>query len=56
MTYDDAPRILDLYGERRRFRFSINYSAQNKRQGTELMVVSDDLELPRSVEARLSAA
>jgi DNA adenine methylase len=56
MTYDDAPRILDLYGDRRRFRFSINYSAQNKRQGTELMVVSDDLDLPKSVEARLSAA
>lgn len=55
MTYDDAPRILDLYRDRRRFRFSINYSAQNKRQGTELMVVSDDLELPMSLSGRLEA-
>lgn len=56
MTYDDAPEIESLYEARRRFRFSINYSAQEKRIGTELMVLSDDIELPLSLSGRVRAA
>lgn len=56
MTYDDAPEIEALYEARRQFRFSINYSAQEKRIGTELMVLSDDLELPLSLTGSVRAA
>ena len=56
MTYDNAPEIEALYETRRRYRFSINYSAQEKRVGTELMVLSDDIELPLSQITRVRSA
>lgn len=56
MTYDDVPRILDFYRARRCFRFNINYSAQLKRKGTELLILSDDLVLPRALEDSIAAA
>lgn len=43
LTYDDTPQIQELYKEKRQYRFNLNYSAANKRVGTELLVASDDL-------------
>lgn len=43
LTYDNSPRIQELYPERRQHRFNLNYSAAHKRIGTELLIVSDDL-------------
>lgn len=56
LTYDDAPEIAHLYAARRVYRFDLVYSAQMKRTGTELLVLSDGLDAPLSVAQRLRAA
>jgi DNA adenine methylase len=49
LTYDNSPSIQTLYSERRQHRFNLNYSAANKRIGTELLIVSDDIVLSRDL-------
>jgi DNA adenine methylase len=51
LTYDDAPEIRTLYSEKRQFNFGVNYSVQTKRIGVELMIVSDGLIVPDTLEA-----
>ncbi|GLC25051.1 DNA adenine methylase [Roseisolibacter agri] len=46
VSYDGHPTILDLYRDRRQFTYSLQYSAIESYQGTEVFVFSDDLELP----------
>lgn len=46
LTYDYCDEIHDLYTERRQFQFSLNYSLQNKRLGTELLIASKGLRIP----------
>lgn len=48
-TYDDHPQIVALYRSRRQFGFSIQYSAQTKRLGNELLIVSKGLRVPTDV-------
>lgn len=50
LTYDNVPEISSLYTNFRQFTFDVKYSVQTKRVGTELMVVSDDLDIPSSVQ------
>lgn len=45
-TYDACPKITALYRARRRYAFEIQYSAQTKRLGNELLIVSKGLKLP----------
>lgn len=45
LTYDDVPQVADLYSERRREQFSLNYSAHRVLKASELMVFSDGLRL-----------
>lgn len=52
VTYDDTPEIRKLYRHRRQFSFDINYSVQTKRVGTELLVASKWLRLPKEVKDR----
>ena len=52
LTYDTAPEIMRMYRGNRQFRFDQLYSAQTKRMGVELMVVSKGLRLPASVRER----
>lgn len=56
MTYDDAPEIRSLYQSCPAYRFSINYSAQQKRVGTELLVHSPGLKLPFTLLRGMRAA
>ena len=49
MTYDNDPYISQLYCDRRQHRFGINYSLEIKRKGTELLIVSDVLDIPYEV-------
>ncbi len=51
VTYDDTPEIRRLYSRWRCFSSSLTYSAQVKRTGVELLVVDDDLQLPRNLLA-----
>jgi DNA adenine methylase len=46
LTYDNEPAIIELYKAHRKKEFNLNYFAQTKRVGTELMVFSDNLILP----------
>ena len=48
VSYDDAPEIMELYPNRRHIRYVLNYSAQTKRNGGELMFFSDELRYPRT--------
>lgn len=48
LTYDDEPAIDALYAERRRIRYTLNYSSHNPRLATELMIFSDSLIAPDS--------
>jgi DNA adenine methylase len=48
-TYDNCPEIAALYRTRRQFAFEIQYSAQTKRLGSELLIVSKGLRLPKDV-------
>ncbi|MFD6493996.1 DNA adenine methylase [Streptomyces sp. NPDC060188] len=43
LTYDNVPRVAELYAERRREVFSLNYSAHRVVKANEIMVFSDTL-------------
>ena len=43
LTYDNADEIKALYPSSRQYNFSLNYSAQTKRKGTELLIHSKNL-------------
>lgn len=48
VSYDDTPEIIKLYTGQRRIHYSLNYSAQIKRQGEELVIFCDTLRLPET--------
>jgi len=50
LTYDDAPEILNLYTDLPRLLKELNYTAQIKRIGIELLVMSEMLNWPDSVD------
>jgi DNA adenine methylase len=51
LTYDYCEEIHDLYTARRQFQFSLNYSANVKRLGTELLIASKGLRIPDDFRA-----
>lgn len=51
VTYDDAPEIRKLYAKYPTFTTKLNYSAQIKRIGTELLVLDPKLHAPASIWA-----
>ena len=48
-TYDYCDEIQNLYTARRQFEISLNYSAQVKRVGSELLIASKGLRLPANL-------
>lgn len=52
VTYDDMPEIRALYRSRRQYCFDINYSLQDKRLGTELLIASKGIKIPPVVKDR----
>ena len=54
VTYDNVPKISQLYKDRRQYTFDINYSVETKRLGTELLIASKGLRLPPEVRERQS--
>jgi DNA adenine methylase len=50
VTYDNSPEIAAIYKSQKRFTFSINYSANVKRVGTELLIASKKLKIPAKWE------
>lgn len=51
LTYDYCDEIHKLYTARRQFQYSLNYSAQEKRLGTELLIASKGLRIPDDLRA-----
>jgi DNA adenine methylase len=49
VTYDNAPEIQRLYKKFPSINLSLNYSAQVKRVGVELMVIDPKLKLPAEI-------
>lgn len=43
LTYDDVPRVHELYAERRRRTFELHYSAHRVKKATEIAVLSDGI-------------
>jgi DNA adenine methylase len=48
VSYDDSREVSKLYSMRRQLRYSLQYSAQEKRMGGELLVFCDSLTLPKT--------
>lgn len=48
VSYDAHPAIIGFYRDRRRFRYSLQYSAIRAYAGTEVFVFADGLRLPRT--------
>lgn len=48
VSYDGHSEILRLYGKRRHFLYSLQYSAMRSYSGAEVFVFSDDLSIPRT--------
>lgn len=51
LTYDNVPQVGELYSERRRRLFSLNYSAHRVTKAQEVMVFSDSLTIPSDIES-----
>jgi len=47
VSYDNVDLIRRVYSERRKITYQIGYSANIRSTGSEIMVFSDDLVLPR---------
>lgn len=57
VTYDDEPKIRSLYSDYPMYSSSLNYSAQLKRIGTELLVLDPRLKAPKLLDGvKLSPA
>lgn len=46
LTYDNAPEINELYNDRARYTYPLNYSVATKRVGTELLITQDGILIP----------
>lgn len=46
MSYDNVPRIKELYASYKMQEYSLSYTAQNKIKGSELLIFSDNLVAP----------
>jgi len=49
VTYDNCKEVSEIYRGRRQYEFSVQYSAQTKRLGSELLIVSKGMKLPRQL-------
>lgn len=49
VSYDNTEPIRQFYSDFRLSTFELNYSLQNKRQGSELLIFSDALKLPENL-------
>ncbi|WP_305030655.1 DNA adenine methylase [Hymenobacter convexus] len=49
VSYDDTPKIIELYPNFRRLQYGLTYSAQERRKGGEVMFFSDGLVVPENI-------
>jgi len=53
MSYDDVPEIRKLYRAYRRVAFNLGYSARERRDGQELLILRDGLVFPKKWASRI---
>jgi len=46
VSYDGHPDVIELYGERRKFLYDLQYSAARSYKGQEVFIFSDDVSIP----------
>ncbi|KZY40681.1 hypothetical protein A3733_05385 [Pseudoalteromonas shioyasakiensis] len=46
VSYDNAPEIRNIYSGYKQISFDLQYSAQTKKLGSEVMIFSDNLKVP----------
>lgn len=51
-TYDNCDEIAEIYKQRQQYEFSVQYSAQTKRMGSELLIVSQGMKVPEQLLLR----
>jgi len=49
MTYDNVPQIHELYSDYERIEFKLPYTTSNRRTGSELLIYSNNLIVPREI-------
>jgi len=47
VSYDNAPEIIEIYKQNKKFEYALNYSAVNATTGTEVMIYHKDLFIPK---------
>lgn len=52
VSYDNAEPIKKMYPDFRKANFNLNYSLQDKKQATELLIFSDHLRIPEDLLIR----
>ena len=55
LSYDNVQEICDLYNQFQLYRFNLAYSVQEKKQGRELLLHSQNTRLPNSLEIKRSS-
>lgn len=45
LTYDNTNEIKEIYNKHRQYTFNLNYSAAEKKTGTELLIISDSINI-----------
>ncbi|MBE4916768.1 DNA adenine methylase [Enterobacter cloacae complex sp. P6RS] len=49
LTYDNAKEIREIYAEYSQYLYTLNYSAAEKKVGTELLIAANDIFIPKSL-------
>jgi len=47
ISYDCSPQVLEFYRKRRKFTYGLQYSAREVYKGVELVILSDELRIPK---------
>ena len=55
LTYDNVPRVAELYSDLRRRLFALNYSAHRVMKASEIMVFSTELSIPEEIQSAHAA-
>lgn len=54
LSYDNVLQILDMYQDKRSLNISLRYRANQRKQGNEIIIFSDDLCIPQFPEGTIS--
>ena len=54
LSYDNVPQILDMYQNKRSLNINLRYRANQRTQGNEIIMFSDDLHIPQFPEDTIS--